>query len=80
MSNDIRRQVQADFEAHRKLGIRAIESRMEELTELLASTGEQPDDRRAWDHLLAHCPVGVLEDALERRNEDLARYLSRGYD
>jgi hypothetical protein len=72
------RQVAVDFKAHSQLGIRAIEGRMENLTELLASTGEQPEDRRAWDHLLAHCPVGVLEDALERRNYELARDLSRG--
>jgi hypothetical protein len=58
--------------------IQNIDDLMAYLTEVLAGTGEQPGDRRAWDHLLAHCPVGVLEDALEKRNEDLARDLSRG--
>ena len=33
-------------------------------TDHIGDTHEQPTDPRAWDHLLAYCPAGVLFNRL----------------
>lgn len=45
-----------------------IAREMMDLADHFADTLEQPDDARAWDHLLIYCPREALERRLERIN------------
>jgi hypothetical protein len=37
-----------------------IEDAMGEAMDLMAATGEQPTDPRAWSHLLIYCPEEII--------------------
>jgi hypothetical protein len=47
-----------------------LASEMMDLADHFADTLEQPDDIRAWHHLLVYCPREALEMRLGQLNRD----------
>jgi hypothetical protein len=48
------------------LNAKAVEVRLNEASDLIAGTLEQPADPRAWEVLLIYCPKDLLEKRLRR--------------
>jgi hypothetical protein len=49
-----------------------VERKLNEVTDLIAATLDQPADQRAWDNLLIYAPRDALERRIARFDNDFS--------